>query len=248
MGYKRLALVDPRLIQATATKPISDKDKVNKHQVAARVYKEKALSSLNPQSALLQILQDSHKRLHKALYNEKITPEARLQKHKTELNKIQLLIDKNKYYLKKKVFEDDEFNNQEQKPVVSPKTFFTTKLMENIPKVSRSKIKRLLTALEQSGSIKWNANGNIISIAGNLPPTGSNIITLLNDISAFRKTRPTRPPGARQLQELIAQIDPDFNLVRNTLYHQNIVSPATTAEVIAPLTEKVKRKLPKWVN
>lgn len=259
MGYKRLALVDPRLLQQQpGLKHIQDKVKMHKPQQQSAnwtTYKEKAVNSLNPNTALLQVLQEAYKHLNEALYNENITPEERLQLHKMELNKIQLLVDKNKYYLEQEFYPNHKTITKPEQEKPSPQELFITKVMENIPKVSRSRTKRLISALEQSESIKWDANGNIISIEGSPAPVGSNIITLLNDMSAFRKRRLTRPPGAIQLQQLIAQIDPNFNLVKNTLYHQTIEQPkpeSTAALLQQPsptsIAKKSRSKLPRWVK
>jgi hypothetical protein len=101
-------------------------------------------------------------------------------------------------------------------------------LMDKVPVAAQIKTPKLFRALEMSAGIKLNENGQVLSTEVKSTPKGSNIISLLHDISTHRKRVKEIPLSAQQLQSLLAKVDPDVKFTKNRIYHSPLEEMVTT--------------------
>ena len=210
MVYKRLALVDPRLVTANTNTntPITDiRTTENERQ--------QVVNSVQPQAPLINVLTHAYKELNDVLDNETMGLEEKMHNYRNALNRVQVLM---RQY---KMTSGQISSSSSSSPLLLPPPAsrdLLSVLLADIPKANKSKTAKLYTVLKDSGAIKWNTKGDIISIEGDTKTDG-NIVELLKDISRERKTVPNRPKGAEKLQKVLHKLNPNFSLVKNKLYH-----------------------------
>lgn len=237
MSYKRLALVDPRFIikdgesksslKSTPTPPVVAP--TNNELVAAD-------ASLQPHAPLLEVLVAARRELNEALDDNEASLSDKMVKYSEALNRIQVLMRKHKLQN-----VENEAESLWRKKISLNSTedvdSVLSRLLKAIPVNNKSKTKRLYKFLLERNDIKWDRHGKITSIDG-APVLGADIVELLADVSRQRKKMVTRPPGAPQLQNLLARINPKFDLVKNQLYHSPLYAGAPLYTPAQPIGGK----------
>lgn len=237
--YKRLALVDPRLLltnnlEHKIAKTLSD-------PIASHTPKERvaANASLQPHVALLEVLMEARRELNAVLNDDEAPLNQRTADYSNALNRIQVFMKKHKLQTTERR-ERGTYKNtliQHHDPLME-------RLLKAVPVNYRAKTKRLYTFLKGHSNIKWDKHGKIISMDGS-PLLGGDIVELLEDISRERKKKLTRPIGAPQIQKLLSRINPRFDLVKNPLYHKPIYdgTPRPLPESHTGMSEEEERDI-----
>ena len=182
---KKMALVDPRLLESVPSQPLFANPIGN------------VMRRLDDEMRFILDRSDLNDREKVVLYNQ-VLMRYNIFSDKSSQQPVRVTIDK------PPVKEDEEEDNEKR-----TESGLENEIIDSVPKTLKQKARRLLNKIK--GTVSWNDRGEMVY--RNVPVPGSNIVDLVND--ALRKRKSFQPVGWKMFARGLKDVNAPMDLIGN---------------------------------
>ena len=182
---KKMALVDPRLLESVPSQPLFANPIGN------------VMRPLDDEMRFILDRSDLNDREKVVLYNQ-VLMRYNIFSDKSSQQPVRVTIDK------PPVKEDEEEDKEKRTESV-----LENEIIDSVPKTLKQKARRLLDKIK--GTVSWNDRGEMVY--RNVPVPGSNIVDLVND--ALRKRKSFQPVGWKMFARGLKDVNAPMDLIGN---------------------------------